>query len=103
MILLSSSPLSVRRARNAAGLRYPEYWSGRLTPRPTVNWYMDRIDAAVDAAKRATEGAPITLLAHSAGGWLGRVYMKVRKSTDLVLCISSLSFSVQNSDHSLPT
>ena len=59
-------------ARNAAGLIYPEYWQGTLTPRPTVDWYLNRVGAAVEAAKRATEGAPLTLLCHSAGGWLGR-------------------------------
>lgn len=66
------------RARNAAGLRYKEYWSGNLAPRPTVDWYLERIATAVEAAKRATDGAPITLLAHSAGGWLGRLFLLVR-------------------------
>jgi alpha-beta hydrolase superfamily lysophospholipase len=59
-------------ARNAAGLVYPDYWRGTLTPRPTVDWYLNRVGAAVEAAKRATDGAPLTLLCHSAGGWLGR-------------------------------
>ncbi|PSC73077.1 alpha beta-hydrolase [Micractinium conductrix] len=62
-------------ARNAAGLRYAEYWQGTLKPRPTVDWYLQRVGQAVEAAKRATDGAPLTLLAHSAGGWLGRLYM----------------------------
>eukprot|EP00192_Tetraselmis_astigmatica_P014330 CAMPEP_0117669928 /NCGR_PEP_ID=MMETSP0804-20121206/12428_1 /TAXON_ID=1074897 /ORGANISM="Tetraselmis astigmatica, Strain CCMP880" /LENGTH=311 /DNA_ID=CAMNT_0005478087 /DNA_START=202 /DNA_END=1137 /DNA_ORIENTATION=- len=69
--------------RNALGLRYPEYWSGTLSPRPTVDWYLERIDAAVEEAKRATDGAPITLLAHSAGGWMGRVYMRDFGTTGL--------------------
>lgn len=34
------------------------------------------MDAAVTAAKLATDG-PITILAHSAGGWLSRVYLLV--------------------------
>jgi predicted alpha/beta hydrolase len=59
-------------ARNAAGLRYREYWQGTLAPRPTVDWYLQRVGAALEAAKRATDGAPVTLLCHSAGGWLGR-------------------------------
>lgn len=61
--------------RNGLGLRYPSYWQGTLEPRPTVDWYLNKVDMAVDAAKRATDGAPITILAHSAGGWMGRVYM----------------------------
>jgi hypothetical protein len=30
----------------------------------------------MQALKRSVEGAPITVLTHSAGGWLGRVYLK---------------------------
>ena len=102
------------RLRNAAGLRQLEYWTGKLQPRPVVDWcgrhalnvittaafhqfteggtngddeagarlassrYLDRVAAAVKAAKQATDGGPITLLAHSAGGWLARVYLLVR-------------------------
>ncbi|KAL4446771.1 hypothetical protein ABPG77_008015 [Micractinium sp. CCAP 211/92] len=62
-------------ARNASGLRYADYWRGTLKPRPTVDWYLQRVAQATEAAKRATEGAPMTLLAHSAGGWLGRLFM----------------------------
>lgn len=62
--------------RNASGLRYASYWRGTLEPRPTVDWYLGKVEAAVEAAKREADGAPLTLLAHSAGGWLGRVYLK---------------------------
>ena len=37
--------------------------------------YLNRIDAAVNGLKQETDGAPVTLLAHSAGGWLGRLYL----------------------------
>lgn len=64
-------------ARNAAGLTDPAYWRGNLNPRPTVDWYLRYIDEAV---LRATDGGgegagKVVLLAHSAGGWLGRVWM----------------------------
>jgi hypothetical protein len=62
-------------ARNAAGLADGAYWRGTLAPRPTVDWYLERIAAAADAAAAAAPGAPLALLAHSAGGWLGRLYM----------------------------
>ncbi|CAG9461014.1 unnamed protein product [Pedinophyceae sp. YPF-701] len=62
-------------ARNAAGLVDPNYWKGTLKPRPTVNWYLKRTEAAVKRAREATDGGPVTLLAHSAGGWMGRLYM----------------------------
>jgi pimeloyl-ACP methyl ester carboxylesterase len=61
--------------RNAAGLLDGAYWSGSLCPRPTVDWYLQRIDSAVNKARSACPDKPITLLAHSAGGWLGRVFM----------------------------
>ena len=62
-------------ARNGAGLLDTAYWKGTLKPRPTVDWYLNRIDAAIQAAKQAAPDVPVTLLAHSAGGWLGRLYM----------------------------
>lgn len=37
---------------------------------------MDRITAALQAVEeQAADGAPVTLLAHSAGGWLSRVFL----------------------------
>lgn len=61
--------------RNAAGLTDISYWRGTLQPRPTVNWYMDRIAAALQSVEDQSGGAPVTLLAHSAGGWLSRVFL----------------------------
>jgi alpha-beta hydrolase superfamily lysophospholipase len=52
------------------------WWKGTLKPRPAVNWYLERMNEALDDLKREVDGGPITLLAHSAGGWLGRVFMK---------------------------
>ena len=37
--------------------------------------YLKRVHAAVDDVKRRCGGGPVTLIAHSAGGWLGRVYL----------------------------
>jgi len=34
------------------------------------------VNEALDQLKREVDGAPITLLCHSAGGWLGRVFMR---------------------------
>jgi len=66
--------MSFHRARNAAGLLDRNYWTGTLRPRPTVDWYLQKIESAVAAAKE-NKGAPITILAHSAGGWLGRLFL----------------------------
>lgn len=62
--------------RNAAALTDMGWWKGTLKPRPAVDWYLNRLNASLDELKREVDGAPITLLAHSAGGWLGRVFMK---------------------------
>ena len=62
-------------ARNARGLLDSNYWAGSLSPRPTVDWYLDRVDEAVQKSKKTSSG-PITLLCHSAGGWLGRLYLR---------------------------
>ncbi|KAK3280552.1 hypothetical protein CYMTET_11611 [Cymbomonas tetramitiformis] len=72
------SVASVRRIdwlRNAAGLVDPNYWKGTLSPRPTVDWYLNSITQAVEEAKEASDNGSVCLLAHSAGGWLARVWM----------------------------
>ena len=63
--------------RNAAGLLRKEYWSGDLTPAPTTDWYLERIEAAVAQARAAAgmEGGKVAVIAHSAGGWLARTWM----------------------------
>ena len=69
--------------RNAAGLLDLKYWRGELEPLPTTNWYMDKLDAKIAEATATSGGGPITLLAHSAGGWLGRVYLREIQSPDI--------------------
>ena len=61
--------------RNAAGLTDINYWRGTLEPRPTVDWYLGRIADAVAEAKAASGDDRVTLVAHSAGGWMARVYL----------------------------
>lgn len=61
--------------RNAAGLTDVNYWRGTLCPRPTVDWYLNYIDDAVEQSLLASGADEVVLLAHSAGGWLGRVWM----------------------------
>lgn len=75
---LATSVVQVGRAdwgRNAAALTDVNWWKGTLKPRPAVDWYLQRVNASLDELKRAVDGGPITLLCHSAGGWLGRVFM----------------------------
>lgn len=61
--------------RNAAGLTTWDYWRGTLQPLPTVDWYMQRISAALADVEQEVGSGPVTLLAHSAGGWLSRVFL----------------------------
>ena len=37
--------------------------------------YLNHMREAVEESRRQTAGGPVTLLAHSAGGWLARVYL----------------------------
>ncbi|OUS44946.1 hypothetical protein BE221DRAFT_193562 [Ostreococcus tauri] len=60
--------------RNAAGAVTAEYWRGTLAPRPFVDWYLERIERACGALDDE-RGDAIALVAHSAGGWLARVYV----------------------------
>ncbi|XP_022155758.1 uncharacterized protein LOC111022802 [Momordica charantia] len=62
--------------RNAAGLLDPSYWRGTLRPRPVLDWYLKKTDEAVQEAKELAQGGSLSLIGHSAGGWLARVYME---------------------------
>ncbi|KAF3447561.1 hypothetical protein FNV43_RR12748 [Rhamnella rubrinervis] len=62
--------------RNAAGLVDPNYWRGTLRPRPVLDWYLKKVDEAVREAKDLTQGGTLSLIGHSAGGWLARIYME---------------------------
>jgi hypothetical protein len=62
--------------RNAAGVVKREYWEGKLQPRPTVDWYLNRINDAIEEAKSKANATEVVLLAHSAGGWLSRVFLE---------------------------
>lgn len=50
---------------------------------PYICRYLKRIDDAVNSVKTQTDGAPVTLLAHSAGGWLSRVYLLSKGTTGI--------------------
>ena len=56
------------------------YWRGTLKPRPTVDWYLNKLETCIQEARDETSGGPITLLAHSAGGWMGRTYLVEKES-----------------------
>jgi hypothetical protein len=65
---LAAQVVQVGRAdwgRNAAALTDSNWWKGTLRPRPAVNWYLERVETALDDLKRQVDGAPITLLCHS--------------------------------------
>ena len=44
-------------------------------PKAEQRRYLKRVHASVEAVKRGCGGGPVTLVAHSAGGWLARVYL----------------------------
>ncbi|KAJ4910637.1 alpha/beta-Hydrolases superfamily protein [Raphanus sativus] len=74
--------------RNAAGLVDPAYWRGTLRPRPVLDWYLKRIDDAVREANELAQGKGLSLIGHSAGGWLARVYMEEYGNADISLLLT---------------
>ncbi|KAI5067032.1 hypothetical protein GOP47_0017560 [Adiantum capillus-veneris] len=74
--------------RNALGLLDGNYWSGKLTPRPVLDWYFERIKVAIAAAKEQRGDTKVSLVGHSAGGWLARVYMSEFGVGDIAMLLS---------------
>ncbi|KAL7158260.1 hypothetical protein ABFS83_02G130500 [Erythranthe nasuta] len=74
--------------RNAAGLLDSNYWRGTLRPRPVVDWYLERVDEAVNEAKELAQGSTLSLIGHSAGGWLARVYLQEYGLSDVSLLLT---------------
>lgn len=52
-------------------------WSllGTHTTTQGYRWYLDRVHAAVESARRVTDSETVDLVGHSAGGWLARAYL----------------------------
>eukprot|EP00798_Chlamydomonas_sp_ICE-L_P011878 gene11878-14984_t len=59
----------------ARALLTVKFWSSALTTSPGYKWYLDKVDAAVQAALEETGAETVDLICHSAGGWLGRAYL----------------------------
>lgn len=74
--------------RNAAGLVDSNYWKGTLRPRPVLNWYLKRVQEAVYEAKKLVPDSNISLIGHSAGGWLARVYLQEFGASDVSLLLT---------------
>ncbi|CAA0827169.1 alpha/beta-Hydrolases superfamily protein [Striga hermonthica] len=74
--------------RNAAGLLDSNYWRGTLRPRPVLDWYLERVGEAVMEAKELAQGSTLSLIGHSAGGWLARVYLQEFGISDVSLLLT---------------
>ncbi|KAJ7519855.1 hypothetical protein O6H91_20G058400 [Diphasiastrum complanatum] len=88
---ISSTVAEVSRAdwlRNAAGLLDGNYWKGTLTPRPVLDWYLERIRRAIEVAKDLSSSDKVSIIGHSAGGWLARVYMAEFGTSDIALLLT---------------
>lgn len=66
----------------------PNYWRGTLRPRPVLDWYLKRVHEAVSEAKELTPGGTLSLIGHSAGGWLARMYMEEFSFSDISLLLT---------------
>ncbi|KAI3965952.1 hypothetical protein MKX01_010909 [Papaver californicum] len=79
--------------RNAAGLIDPNYWRGTLRPRPVLDWYLERTHEAVSQAMLLAQeadggGGCVSLVGHSAGGWLARLYMEEFGTSNISLLLT---------------
>lgn len=96
--------------RNAYGLADPNYWKGTLKPRPILDWYLKRVEDAIIESKQLQQGMSacpfcsvfdfqdnmslisgdqkLSLIGHSAGGWLARVFMEEFNSSDVSLLLT---------------
>ncbi|KAM1811367.1 hypothetical protein ACFX11_028272 [Malus domestica] len=63
--------------RNAAGLVDHNYGRGTLSPRPVLDWYLKRVDDAVQEAKELSQG-----------GWLARLYKEEFGFSDISLLLT---------------
>ncbi|KAL5724545.1 hypothetical protein ACHQM5_007789 [Ranunculus cassubicifolius] len=70
--------------RNAAGLADPNYWRGTLTPLPILDWYLNRIHQAVSQLP----AGELSLIGHSAGGWLARLYLEQYGKSNISLLLT---------------
>ena len=57
----------------AKALFSPNFYSGRCTASEGYRWYLDRVALAVQ--RRESAGQRVTLVGHSAGGWLARAFL----------------------------
>lgn len=61
---------------NAKGFLTADYWSGKLRPDQVLDWYFKAAEKAVsEIAGVLPRSVPLNVLGHSAGGWLGRVFV----------------------------
>lgn len=74
--------------RNAAGLIDSNYWRGTLEPTPVLDWYLKRVDDAVQEAKDLAPDSTLSFIGHSAGGWLARLYMQQFGISDISLLLT---------------
>ncbi|KAK4414375.1 hypothetical protein Salat_2850500 [Sesamum alatum] len=74
--------------RNASGLLDSNYWRGTLRPRPVLDWYLSRVEEAVNDAKELAQGSTLSLIGHSAGGWLARLYLQEFGVSDVSLLLT---------------
>lgn len=67
---------------NVKGFFTMDYWRCTLKPHQVLDWYFEAADKAVsEIANVLTHTAPLSVLGHSAGGWLGRAFIADRAKT----------------------
>eukprot|EP00968_Pinguiococcus_pyrenoidosus_P016245 scaffold1541_cov256-Pinguiococcus_pyrenoidosus.AAC.33 len=54
------------------GARSRDFWAGSAAPDVAFDWYLDQVRTTVAQVVESTGADEVVLVAHSAGGWLGR-------------------------------
>lgn len=61
---------------NARGFFTSDYWKGTLRPEQVLKWYFGCVDLGLkELFEAGVDREGISVIGHSAGGWLGRAYL----------------------------
>ena len=69
---------------NAQGFIKRSYWTSTLKPNEVLKWYMRQVQIALtEIRSECGPGRSVCVIGHSAGGWLGRVFIAEEEKLDV--------------------
>lgn len=70
-------------ARVLRSLATPDYWKRSCTVDPAYGWFLASLKTTMDLTRLKHNSDQVTVLAHSAGGWLARAFLAAEHHFDL--------------------